>query len=390
MNRKNGLNVLMFVTPVDAMDSVFPIVKKLVNVIAETVNSLYFVSGGISDQADWPDNCEYIEIKYKLHYVKSMTPFLYSFILWMLKLFFIQMRMAFEIYIRRNEIDCVICYLGYHFQLPALMAKILGIKIISSATGVTREESKQNYGEIISLLLTTLMNFVYLFSDMIIVQSLRMGEYKSLSAWKDKMRLGASYAGNVDLFSCSIPFTDRENIVGYVGRLTSRKGIMEFIDAISFVTEQFKDIRFIVVGRGILDNEARQRAANLGVDDYVKFVGAVSNIELPGYYNKLKLLVIPSTSEGLPNVLLEAFGCHTPVLATPVGAIPDLIIDKETGFLLSDNSPEEISQKILELIQSPGLLNSIIEGADQVVKEKFSFDAAVNRYQKLFDEISAN
>ena len=78
--------------------------------------------------------------------------------------------------------------------------------------------------------------------------------------------------------------------------------------------------------------------------DLVKTAGWISHDHLPEYLRMLQLLVIPSSTEGLPNIMLEAMACGTPVAATSVGAIPDVIREGETGYILEDNSPECISE----------------------------------------------
>ena len=92
----------------------------------------------------------------------------------------------------------------------------------------------------------------------------------------------------------------------------------------------------------ILDN-------NLG--ETVTLPGWVPHESLGDFLNQMKLLVIPSDTEGLPNSMLEAMACGTPVLATPVGGIPSFVTDGKTGFILQDNSPHCITSGIIRILE---------------------------------------
>jgi len=87
-----------------------------------------------------------------------------------------------------------------------------------------------------------------------------------------------------------------------------------------------------------------------GLKKFIKIEGNLPYESLPKQYNEFKLLVILSSTEGLPNVMLEAMACGTPVLAAPVGSIPDIIINDETGFLSTDRTPEGISNAVVKLL----------------------------------------
>ena len=92
--------------------------------------------------------------------------------------------------------------------------------------------------------------------------------------------------------------------------------------------------------------------------------------ELPDYLTRLKLLVLPSYTEGLPNNVLEAMACGTPVLATSVGAIPDVVPrDKETGFLVRDNSPPCLAKNIVEALTDPELKRIALNARNFVENE---------------------
>ena len=122
------------------------------------------------------------------------------------------------------------------------------------------------------------------------------------------------------------------------------------------------------------------------LNDKVKLVGWIPHDELPDYLNGLELVVLPSYTEGLPNLMLEAMACGTPVLATPVGAIPDVIKDKKTGFIIDNNSPECIAKNVERALNHTSL-DEIVKNARKLVEKEFTCEATVERYKKALEYI---
>jgi len=83
---------------------------------------------------------------------------------------------------------------------------------------------------------------------------------------------------------------------------------------------------------------------------------------------------------------IGAMACGTPVLATPVGGIPDVIKDEETGFILEDNSPECIAENVIRALNHPDL-DRIVKNARKLIEERYTYEAAVERYRKILENI---
>ncbi len=161
-----------------------------------------------------------------------------------------------------------------------------------------------------------------------------------------------------------------------VGMITPRKGLAGLIDAFSLVARRSTEIHLAIVGAPLFHRDDLHRDAlltqvrDLGLQARVHFTGARQDI--PEVLRAADLLVLNATAEPFGLVLLEAIASGTPVLATHVGGIPEIVTDHVTGFLVPPNQPEALAGRILELAADPALRARVAAAAHRQLCPRFS------------------
>jgi glycosyltransferase involved in cell wall biosynthesis len=145
----------------------------------------------------------------------------------------------------------------------------------------------------------------------------------------------------------NIPETDR--VLVAVGRLIPVKGFQFLLPAVSSLTSQFPNLRLYIVGEGESRGQLQALAENLKIADRVKFVGSRPNEELRFWYGAADCSCLVSSREGWPNVLLESMACGTPIVATGVWGVPEVITSKDLGIMV-EQTPDAIAAGIREAL----------------------------------------
>jgi len=178
----------------------------------------------------------------------------------------------------------------------------------------------------------------------------------------------------------------KSHIIAAAGRLSPEKGFDVFLAAAARVLEAQPDVGFVLFGHGAMKPVLQQQVTFLGLGSSVVMAGYRNDLDR--FIPQLDLFVLPSYTEGLPNVVLEACAAGVPVIATEVGGTPEVIADGTSGFLVPPGDPDALADKILEALEDEERLREIGFMGRQRVLEEFTFQAQVAEYLKLFEELA--
>lgn len=179
-----------------------------------------------------------------------------------------------------------------------------------------------------------------------------------------------------------LPFKSGAKTFSVVGRLFRDKGQAVFIRAFSLIADEFPDAAAIIAGDGPDRESLEALISLLGLKKRVHCCGVRKDIRT--VYEATDFLVIPSFTEGLPYVLLEAMALGIPVLATSVGDIPKIIRDGATGCLVSPGDARAMADRMKDLMKKPAMAMAMAQAGKQFVDETCSARVMARRTEDLY------
>jgi glycosyltransferase involved in cell wall biosynthesis len=304
---------------------------------------------------------------------------------------FFQARTTFRLWRIRNSWDAVWLLHGSTAMImPIVSARVAGKKAVLVWTASSAKIAVRQYRPLSlhAVILNIVESLALAYSSHVITYGKSIsGHVHGLRGRPDTLALGAGFV-DLDRFVSQKPVSQRSLSVGFVGRLSPEKGLSNLLRALALLAPEFPQLEAYVVGMGELLPEVLNFANGDSLKNRVHVPGNVGQDTLPGLYGQMRVLVIPSYTEGLPNVMLEAMACGTLVLATKVGAIPDVIEHKVNGFLLEDNSPESIAGGVRAIFtMPPEEIEKVARRAESTVRQTFGLSASVDRYRRIVCQI---
>jgi len=282
----------------------------------------------------------------------------------------------------------VALFLGVYQPISLMAAKIRHIKTLIFGGGFDvwkGQSGKAIIDELGLLVRWTFQITMLMLFDKIILETPSVELAYNLGRFRKKIyHLSGLYVD--EHFNLNTSLSKRDFDIAYIGALSPEKGADLFIKSVRLVRHQ-RQINALIVGDGILKSYIQRFVEHQKLHDVVELTGWVKHSNLPLLLSRVKILVIPSRSEGLPNVLLEAMANGALVLATRVGGIPDVIKHEKTGFILNSNDSRHIATQVLKLLNNFDHLESVRANAQRIIAENYTKKAAMKRWSRIFADV---
>lgn len=179
---------------------------------------------------------------------------------------------------------------------------------------------------------------------------------------------------------------DKNFKILFIGNLIPQKGIRELLTSIENVLAIHENIELKIIGDGPLLKYIKNRIEEKGLTNHIHLIGKVNHSLLPDFYNNSDLVVLPSYSEGLPNVLVEAIACGTKVIGSNVGGIPEVIKNKRFGSIVEPQNEKSLINAILLMLNKIDYLK--FQQADiKWFKESFNIEDNVKKIDELYRNV---
>lgn len=182
------------------------------------------------------------------------------------------------------------------------------------------------------------------------------------------------------------------NVVAFIGRLASEKGLFVLLEAWKKVIEKLPDSGLLIVGDGgptrSIEKKLHQQVHELQLSDSTRFTGRMNDV-CP-VLSATNVVVLPSFAEGMSNAVLEAMSFSRPVVATDLPCNQELIQHGVNGLLVPPKQPDKLAAALIELLNSPEEAERMGTLSRLAVKQKYSFERVAEQYRGLYQELLSN
>jgi glycosyltransferase involved in cell wall biosynthesis len=293
--------------------------------------------------------------------------------------------------LRETSADILVCHTFKPNVLGRVAARRIGIPVVAVSRGWTWENLKVRAYETLDRVNLRFVDHVVAVSDGQAERVRRCGVPSTrLSVIRNAARLAAfgqrDPAFRDRLRSVFPPGTTVSHVVLAAGRLSPEKGFGVLVEAVPAVLEKHPSAGIVLFGEGNERAKLEARVRELGITSRFRMPGHTEDLDR--YLPWADVVALPSFTEGLPNVALEASAAGVPVVATAVGGTPEVVADGETGILVPSGQPAAITAGVNALLADEALGKRLGGAGRTRMRERFSFAAQAAKYAELFERLA--
>ena len=292
--------------------------------------------------------------------------------------------------VKKLKPDIVHCRNGITaISYGVLAAKICGISVISSIHGRTHY-IKSGFRIEIWLWILNLSNLIIAVSNKIKEELAKLDKINDgkIKVIYNGIDIKESEENNLkpSMVRDDFGLVDNDFVIGTIGNLRKIKGHCYLIKSMVSILQEIPHAKLALVGDGEERNDLERLAKSLNIEDKVIFLGYRRNAK--EFIRLFDIFVLPSLSEGFPNVLLESAVNKRPIIATRVGGIEEVVRNGYSALLVEKANSEALAEKVLELKNNPALGNMLTENAYNDTLNNFSLNKFMKGYERNYIDVA--
>jgi glycosyltransferase involved in cell wall biosynthesis len=172
-------------------------------------------------------------------------------------------------------------------------------------------------------------------------------------------------------------------IIIFVGTLSPVKGLIYLIEAMEIIHTEMKNTFLMIVGEGQEKKSLEEMVIKLHLEKVVFFKGRIPNEDIPKFLVQGYVFVLPSLSEGFPNVILEAMAAGLPIITTDIDGLSEIITNEENGYLVEPKNSHQLADKLLKILKNP-IQRKIISDNNIEKASKYSWKNVVEHLEDAY------
>jgi glycosyltransferase involved in cell wall biosynthesis len=176
----------------------------------------------------------------------------------------------------------------------------------------------------------------------------------------------------------------------WIGRFSGFKGELDLISSCDILKKQGVQFHLEMIGDGEGRIQASQYVKDLCLYNNIEIIPYIPNSQISRHYRKAHVFILPSVSEGMPKVVLEAMACACPIIVSDIPGCRELVTDGKNGFLVPIGRPDLFADAVLTFYKYPNLINEMGSKSRKIVEDNYTWDAVAQRMEECYHSVLRN